>query len=66
MDITVVLALLQALISLVPEIEQIIPVVESIINGDKVTSAQAAQLWTVIAQLEAANAQKVAALGQQS
>jgi len=56
----IVLALLKALVTLIPEIEQIIPIVESLINGNKITAAQAVQLWTVIANLEAMAAQKAA------
>jgi len=62
MDISVVLSLLQAIVALVPEIEQVIPIVEAIVDGKVVTAAQAAQLWSVIAQLEAMNASKVAAV----
>jgi len=62
MDLTVIIALLQAVAALLPEIEQIIPIAEGIIAGNKVTVAQAAEIWTVVAQLEtlaAANAAKV-------
>jgi hypothetical protein len=60
MDLTVILALLNAAATLLPEIEKIVPIAEAIISGQTVTSAQAAQLWTVIANLESVAAAKAA------
>ena len=60
MDLTVILALLNAAATLLPEIDKIVPIAEAIISGQTVTSAQAAQLWTVIANLESVAAAKAA------
>lgn len=52
MDVKTIISLLNAVASLIPEITQIIPIVDTLLSGEKVTSAQAAQLWSVISQLE--------------
>ena len=51
---------INAAATLLPEIEKIVPIAEAIISGQTVTSAQAAQLWTVIANLESVAAAKAA------
>jgi hypothetical protein len=60
MDLTAIIALLNAAATLLPEIEKIVPIANAIISGQTVTSAQAAQLWTVIANLESIAAAKAA------
>jgi len=60
MHLTAIIALLNAAATLLPEIEKIVPIANAIISGQTVTSAQAAQLWTVIATLESTAAAKAA------
>ena len=52
MSLALILALLQAAASLIPEIAQVVPIVQSMINGQTVSNAQLAQLTSVIASLE--------------
>lgn len=47
------LAIIKIFATLEPTIAQILPLVEQIVAGEKVTSAQLANLWTAIAMLEA-------------
>ena len=58
----IILALLQAVIGLAPEVEAAAPAFEALFSGQKVTSAQTAAMWTAIAALEEANATKAAAI----
>lgn len=53
MSLALILSLLQAAAALIPEIAQVVPIVQSMINGQTVSNAQLAQLTSVIASLEA-------------
>ena len=52
MSLALILSLLQAAAALIPEIAQVVPIVQSMINGQTVSNAQLAQLTSVIASLE--------------
>ncbi len=53
MDITIILQILAAAAQLLPEIEQVLPVVAKIIDGQTATEADAAAVYAAIQALEA-------------
>ncbi len=61
MDITIILQILAAAAQLLPEIEQVLPVVAKIIDGQTATEADAAAVYAAIQALEAQVASREAA-----
>ncbi|MDA8232376.1 MAG: hypothetical protein M0006_13650 [Magnetospirillum sp.] len=61
MDITIILQILAAAAQFLPEIEQVLPVVAKIIDGQTATEADAAAVYTAIQALEAQVASREAA-----
>ena len=53
MDIAVIVQILTVAAQLLPEIEQVLPVIAKIINGQTATEADAAAVYTAIQALEA-------------
>lgn len=62
MGITVILQILTAAAQLLPEIEQVLPVIAKVIDGQTATEADAAEIYAAIQALEAqvANREAVA------
>lgn len=58
----VILALIQAFAALEPTVAAAIPTVETLIAGNKVTSAQMVTLWQAVAALERLAASKAAGI----
>ncbi|MDA8232651.1 MAG: hypothetical protein M0006_15055 [Magnetospirillum sp.] len=61
MDITIILQILAAAAQLLPEIEQVLPVVAKIIDGQTATETDAAAVYAAIQALEAQVAGREAA-----
>ncbi len=61
MDITVIVQILSVAAQLLPEIEQVLPVIAKIINGQTATEADAAAVYAAIQALEAQVASREAA-----
>jgi hypothetical protein len=61
MDITVIVQILSVAGQLLPEIEQVLPVIAKIINGQTATEADAAVVYAAIQALEAQVASREAA-----
>lgn len=58
-----ILAILQAAMALLPEIESLVPIVQKLVAGDTLTSQDNATAWAAIVQLEQmASAKETAAL----
>ena len=61
MDVAVILQILTAAAQLLPEIEQVLPVISKIINGQTAGEADAAAIYAAIQALEAQVASREAA-----
>jgi hypothetical protein len=61
MGIAVILQILTAAAQLLPEIEQVLPVISKIINGQTASEADAAAIYAAIQALEAQVASREAA-----
>lgn len=61
MDIAVIVQILTVAAQLLPEIEQVLPVIAKIINGQTATEADAATVYAAIQALEAQVASREAA-----
>lgn len=62
MELAAIVALVTAAAQLIPEVQKVVPIVQAMVNGEKITAAQQAQLWTAIATLEDQAAAKAAAI----
>lgn len=47
-----ILAILQAAMALLPEVEALVPIVQKLVAGDTLTSQDNATAWSAIVQLE--------------
>lgn len=59
---TAILAILEALAALVPEVEAALPALQALIAGNTVTAAQQVAVWNAVVALEAKVEAKIAAI----